>query len=94
MEIDIAHLSRLARVAIRAEEMAKIKKDLSSILGYVSELEAVGAGPAEVLADSDLRNVMRSDTDAYEKGRFSESILSQAPDREGSYIAVKKILEK
>lgn len=37
-------------------------------------------------------NVMREDTEPHESGIYTEKLLSAAPQREGQYIKVKKIL--
>ena len=39
-----------------------------------------------------LRNVMRPDVVEHLPGEYTESLLSNAPDREGDYLKVKKIL--
>jgi Asp-tRNA(Asn)/Glu-tRNA(Gln) amidotransferase C subunit len=35
---------------------------------------------------------MRDDNGAHESGEYSKEILEQAPNKEGNYIKVKKIL--
>jgi aspartyl-tRNA(Asn)/glutamyl-tRNA(Gln) amidotransferase subunit C len=89
---DIENLAKLSRLAVTEEEKAELAKDLESILGYVSELSKA-SGETLVEADTALvRNVMREDGEAHESGAYTEAILSQAPDRQGDYLKVKKIL--
>lgn len=39
--IDVAHVARLARLALTPDELASIATDLAQILAYVDELRAV-----------------------------------------------------
>jgi len=38
---DVAHLARLARLALPPDELARVERDLVRILDYVAQLEAV-----------------------------------------------------
>ena len=40
-EPDVAHLARLARLALPPDELARVAADLRSILAYVAQLEAI-----------------------------------------------------
>jgi aspartyl/glutamyl-tRNA(Asn/Gln) amidotransferase C subunit len=96
MEIDISNLAKLARIAVTPAESRKLNTDLKSILGYISELESVQVKTEDenALAADALRNVMREDTDAYERGAFTKEILDEAPATEKGYLVVKQILGK
>ncbi len=37
-------------------------------------------------------NVMREDSNPHESGKYTETLLKAAPQREGQYVKVKKIL--
>lgn len=39
--IDVAHVARLARLALSPDELARLQADLGRILGYVDELRAL-----------------------------------------------------
>ncbi|MEK7091885.1 MAG: Asp-tRNA(Asn)/Glu-tRNA(Gln) amidotransferase subunit GatC [Patescibacteria group bacterium] len=89
---DIDNLASLARIALSAEEKAGYKKDLESILGYVSQLgEAVNQDPAKI--DYPLTNVWRTDEESFPAGTYSPAILAEAPETKDDYVVVKKILD-
>jgi len=88
---EVEKLSELARIEISEDEKAGLMGDLDVILGYVSEVREVITGDVEPTAGR-LRNVMRKDVDPYEVGKFTEEIMEGAPNRDGDYIKVKKIL--
>ncbi len=91
---DIEKLAELSRLDIPDEEKAGMQKDLDAILSYVSQIEDahVKVGQNDQGDDALVNNVMREDSAPHESGIFKEAILAEAPDREGDYVKVKKIL--
>ncbi len=88
---DVEKLATLARINVPAEEIDSIRDEISAILEYVSQIEEAGGASVNPSADF-ARNIMRDDITPHEPGVFTEQLLSQAPEREGQYIKVKKIL--
>ena len=87
---DIKNLASLARIEISEEEAEKLTPEIDSILGYVGQIkDVVGNIKKEV---PKLHNIMREDISTNTSGQYTDDILSNAPDREGDYIKVKKIL--
>ena len=61
-EKDIQHIAKLARIELDAKTQEKMKKDLSSILGYVEQLNSVNTEGVEPLYQTTgLMNQMRAD---------------------------------
>ena len=89
---DIEKLAALSRVLLREDEKKRLVSEIESILGYVSEIQHVVADAQIVHEKPALRNVMREDSDAHERGTYSEALLREAPEKEGSLVRVKKIL--
>jgi len=68
-----------------------LANEVDTILAYVGQIQSIGS--VETGTDvSHLQNVFREDENPHETGIFTDAILKAAPDREGSYIKVKKIL--
>lgn len=88
---DVEHLAGLARIAVSEDEKEVLRGDLEEILAYISQVKEVAAELGEPVA-GELRNVLRVDENPHEAGIFTESILAQAPLREGDHVVVKKIL--
>ncbi len=86
----IKKLATLARIEVTTEETESLRKDIDSILAYVSEIKDVSVGV--VKSGDEIKNVMREDGDPYPPGVFRDALLSAVPKRSGDYIVVKKIL--
>lgn len=90
---DIERLATLARIELREEESVSFAEDITSILGYVSDIQDItGNGELEKVVGA-VFNVMRDDTEPHAAGLYTEDLLKAAPEREGQYVKVKKILE-
>ncbi len=89
---DIEHLAKLARIEIGDVEAEALAKDIGGILSYVSDIETITGNKAEEKKVGVLYNVMREDENPHEEGKFTEDLLALAPDRDGQYVKVKKIL--
>lgn len=88
---DIENLANLSRIKLAEEEKEKMTSEIESILGYVSQVTKLKS--EEIKIDHKVFNVLREDVVLNESGEFSEKLLSLAPEREGNYFKVKKILE-
>lgn len=89
---DIAHLAKLSRIAITDAEAEALAGDISSILGYVSEIDSVTGEKPLMKEVGALYNVMREDGEPHAAGLYTEDLLNEAPERQGQYVKVKKIL--
>ena len=92
---DIDTLAELARLEIPKEEKETLRKEVDSILGYVSEVQKLSGGlPAIRLRRTagEVHNVFREDKDPHLPGEFTEALLDEAPRRQDTYVKVKKIL--
>ncbi len=91
---DIEHLAKLSRIAVTEDEAEVLAEKITSILGYVSEIEEITGNVEMEKKVGALFNVMREDENPHEAGLYTEDILNLAPKREGQYVKVKKILDK
>lgn len=88
---DIEKLAHLSRIEVSEEEKDILRKDMESILNYVSQIkEAVSDVPPKEAGL--LRNVMREDKNPHEKGMYTKEIMDEVPDTENGYVKVKQIL--
>jgi aspartyl/glutamyl-tRNA(Asn/Gln) amidotransferase C subunit len=90
----VLSLAKLARISLQDSEAESLSHEFESILKYVGEVKEVAMTEAgKPKPDSyPLRNVLREDDEGHASGAFTEALLSEAPDREGNYVKVKKIL--
>jgi len=89
--IDIRYVAKLARVALTDEEVERFGAQLSDLLEHVnvlSELDTAAVpATAQVIAS---RNVERADERAPSLDR--EDVLREAPQREGPFFRVPRII--
>lgn len=89
---DVERLATLARIELTEEEAASFATEITSILGYVSEIDEITGNTSGEKQVGAVYNVLREDSNSHEGGTYTEDILGEAPDRVGRYIQVKKIL--
>ena len=90
---DVAHLARLARLAVTEEELDLFAGQLSQVLDAVAQVQQVAAedvpGTSHVLP---LANVLRRDVVTPSLSR--EAALAGAPDAEDGRFRVPRILDE
>jgi aspartyl-tRNA(Asn)/glutamyl-tRNA(Gln) amidotransferase subunit C len=95
---ELDHIAKLARIRVAPEAREKLKKDLSSILGYIDKLNAVDTSAVEPLYQTTgLINSTRTDEPRGEfpmTAKLEELLLGQAPARKERFVKVKSILAK
>jgi len=89
----VTHLASLAHISITNEETDSLKNDLEKILAYVEDINSVDTeinqGGVSQVAGS---NVVREDEITNDAGVYTEKLVALAPQKEGDYFTVKKIL--
>lgn len=93
-QVDVKALAQLARLEVSDEELAKLEKEIPSILAFVETIQATSAASSGALRGEGLRNVMRMDENPHESGIYTERLLSAAPARKGDRIAVKQVIKR
>src|ERR1035437_4916088 len=89
---ELDNLATLARIKLTEDDKKSLIKEFDSILGYIDQLKK-----ADVSLDAEgrvgtVKNVTRPDEAVKTSAEDRESLLNEAPDREGDFIAVKKII--
>ena len=88
---NVRKVAKLARLNLPDDKIATYTGQLESILGYVSQLEQVDTtGVPETTRAVEVTNVTRQD--GVDPTPVREEILNQAPQREGDFFRVPKIL--
>ncbi len=91
---EIRRLAKLARLHLNDSEVASLQKELSAILGYVEQLQAVDTKGVEPTAQvTGLINVMREDA-LEDYGVSTEQLLSNVPKVQKGFIKVPRILDQ
>jgi aspartyl-tRNA(Asn)/glutamyl-tRNA(Gln) amidotransferase subunit C len=89
---DVRRIARLARIAVPEEELAGLSGELSGILAWIEQLEAVDVATVEPMTSAvALALPMRED--AVSEGGSPEQVLANAPQAVGGFFAVPKVVE-
>ena len=93
---DIAHLASLARLTVTEEEKERYATQLSSVVGYVEQLQQVETGDVFLGAGvTGMMNILAED-EPRQKGDGAElnpeTVLAHAPLRSGRFIQVRAVL--
>jgi aspartyl-tRNA(Asn)/glutamyl-tRNA(Gln) amidotransferase subunit C len=92
VEIDIAHVAKLARLELTDDETARLRAQLGQILEHAARVGEVAAADVEPTASPIPRaNVYREDVP--EPSLPVEEALRNAPEREGDRFRVPRIAE-
>ncbi len=89
---DVEYLAHLARLQLTAEELSRFSSQLDEILSYVEKLKAAktqGVAPTSHVLK--LTNVFREDQ--VKPSLSTEAALTNAPDREGPFFKVPRIID-
>lgn len=92
IDVDVAKLAELSRIAINEEEMKELEKEIPEILSFVEQITEAGG---EVKKETgDHYNVLREDTDPHETGLHTKEMLAAMPKEKDGYLKVRKIISQ
>ncbi len=90
-ENDVKYVANLARLELKEEEVNKFANQLSEILKYIEKLNEVDTENIEPMAHAvEIETPMRDDIVKNANGK--ESALLNAPEKEGDYFKVPKVI--
>ena len=88
---DVAHVARLARLALSDEELDRFTTQLASVLEHAADIEALDIDNVPPTAHPfPLANVLREDVARPSLDR--EEVLAQAPEVEAERFRIPRIL--
>ncbi|NOT01409.1 MAG: Asp-tRNA(Asn)/Glu-tRNA(Gln) amidotransferase subunit GatC [Phycisphaerales bacterium] len=88
----VRHVAHLSRLALTDDEITRMTGELSAIVGYIDQLGELDTADVPPTAHAlPVHNVFREDevTPSFD----SDTALSNAPQREGTFFRVPKILD-
>lgn len=91
-EAEVRKVAALARLDLTDKEVEMYTEQLSAILGYVGELQAVDTDNVKITSQvTGLSNVMREDK--VEACDSPEELINMAPSHEGNLVKVRAVFE-
>ena len=89
---ELEHRAVLARIKLTEDDKKSLVKEFDSILGYVDQLKKADVDTNSSARVGAVKNATRADEACVTSGEDRERLLNEAPDREGDFVAVKKII--
>jgi len=88
----VKYVAHLARIDLKPKELEKLSQQLQEILGFIDKLKKVDI--KDIVPTSHIlpiNNVLRDDKPA--ESLSSDKALENAPDKEGNFFIVPKVIE-
>lgn len=95
MSIDVetaARVAKLARVAVRDEDLPALAQEFNTILGFIEQLGEVDVQGVEPMVSVTPMRLKRRD-DQVTDGHRQSQVLANAPDAREGFFAVPKVVE-
>jgi aspartyl-tRNA(Asn)/glutamyl-tRNA(Gln) amidotransferase subunit C len=89
---DIEKLADLARIEVSDAEKQSLLEEMTSILGYVSDIQSAANDSPEI--EHTHTNITRPDVSTITADTYTEKILNNAPVQRDGYIQVDQVLEQ
>ena len=87
----VQDVAKLARLALRKDQLVKIAPQLGAILQYIEQINKIDKTGVEPMAHAlPLHNVLREDV--VEPSLPLEKVLQNAPQTDGRFFKVPKII--
>jgi aspartyl-tRNA(Asn)/glutamyl-tRNA(Gln) amidotransferase subunit C len=98
-EKDVAYVADLAHLELTGEERVRLLRDLNSILEYVDRLNELDTSRVQPMAQLTALGgdemTLREDTlEGLRKSLPHEVALANAPDSDGTFLRVPKVIER
>jgi aspartyl-tRNA(Asn)/glutamyl-tRNA(Gln) amidotransferase subunit C len=88
---EVRHVAKLARLALDEDKLTRLRAQLQSIIGYVAKISEVDVAGVEPLAHAlRVHNVLREDV--AEPSLTVQQVLQNAPDSDGPFFKVPKVI--
>ena len=95
-DTDVTHVADLANLELTVEERKRMVRDLNSILDYIdrlNELDTADVPPmTQAAAEASSANILRQDE--LRPSLLHEAALRNAPESDGAFFEVPKVIEK
>ena len=98
---EVRHVAELANLELTAEEMPRMQRDLNAILGHIAELNAVDttdvpamAQVGEMLGDATDAGGAELRMDEVRPSIDRAAVMAEAPETDGRFFKVPKVIER
>lgn len=88
----VRHIARLARIAVRDDELEALEKELNGILDWVEQLGEVDVTGVEPMTSA-VETVMKMRDDVAVTENLQKEVTRNAPGAEDGFYVVPKVVE-
>lgn len=88
----VRHIARLARIAVRDDELEGLAKELNGILDWVEQLGEVDVEGVEPMTSA-VAVAMKMRDDVVEVQNLQTEVMRNAPGAEDGFYVVPKVVE-
>ncbi len=88
----VRRIAKLARIRVEDDQLPRLQAELNGILGWIEQLNEVDVDGVEPLTGG-AQMALKLRADAVTDGGIREQVLANAPDRQGDFYAVPKVVE-
>lgn len=96
MSLDLAttrRIAKLARIGLDDQETEAVRQQLGGILGWIEILNEVDVEGVPPMVGTTVSAALAPREDSVTDGDCQDKVLSNAPDREGPFFTVPKVVE-
>ena len=90
--VTVRRIAHLARIAVADDEVEHLNDELNGILAFVEQLSEVNVEGVEPMT-SVTPMAMKKREDVVTDGNIADDIVKNAPDKEGHFFLVPKVVE-
>ena len=91
---EIHKIAKLAKIDIKDQELDAYSEQISKILDYIAQLNEVDTSQVEEFSVDTLNNHQNLREDIVGDSLDREEIIKLAPDSDGIYFKVPKVIKK
>ena len=89
---EVQRVAVLARLRLTPEEQSSLTDELDRILGYMDKLNQLDTADVDLFSHAaNITNTLREDRVTNRPN--ADALLANAPDRDGTFLKVPKIIE-
>ncbi|MEW6091496.1 Asp-tRNA(Asn)/Glu-tRNA(Gln) amidotransferase subunit GatC [Parvibaculum sp.] len=88
----VRHIARLARIAVRDDELEALAKELNGILDWVEQLGEVDTSEVEPMTSA-VAMAMKMRDDVVTETNLQKEVTRNAPGAEDGFFVVPKVVE-
>jgi aspartyl-tRNA(Asn)/glutamyl-tRNA(Gln) amidotransferase subunit C len=93
-DTDVSYVADLANLELTAAERQRMVRDLNSILDYIDRLNQLDTANVPPMAQTELQIVDALRDDELRPCLPQEAAVANAPDTDGKFFKVPRVIEK